>query len=160
MKKILALSLGFILLGSSVAFAQAENTLGTPEPISVAVLATNADPITTSYQPASSNLQCVQGAVKTREAAVASALSTFFVSATTSLATRASALDTAWGLADGKARRSARNAAWSAYQKSTQNARKIFRTSKKTAWDAFKTTSLNTCKTAVVESEENDNLPL
>lgn len=143
MKKTLVLSLGILLLGSSLAFAQTD---GSTTPVAT----------TTSVN---ANIACVQTAVKTREASIGGAFTTFSTSISSALTARASALETAWGTSDAKTRRTLRNEAWANYKKANQSAKSTFKTSKKAAWDAFKTAS-KACKTQVVESESNDSLSI
>ncbi len=104
------------------------------------------------------NFSCVQTAVAEREAAVQQAFTKFNATVLTSLQTRATALNTAWGTTDAKTRRFQRAAAWETYRVANQTARNTLKTERTTAWNAFKTTSTGTCKVEVVETDTGDNL--
>ena len=101
------------------------------------------------------DLPCVQSAVAVRESAIQKAFTAYSGNVSTALTTRATALNSAWGMTVGTERRAARKSAWEAYRTSVQSARTTMRTAKKSAWEAFKTSS-KACKVEVVESEEND----
>ena len=101
------------------------------------------------------DLPCVQSAVAIRESSIQKAFTAYAGSVTTALTTRASALNSAWGMTVGTERRAARKSAWEVYRTSIQSARTTMKTAKKSAWEAFKTAS-KACKVEVVESEEGD----
>ncbi|MEK7588959.1 MAG: hypothetical protein AAB438_04055 [Patescibacteria group bacterium] len=139
MKKLLPLLAIAVLFSTSFAFAQdGTSNTGTTTPVAT----------TTSVN----NMQCIQTAVATREAAVIAAWTTFSSATSTALSARATALNTAWGMTDAKARRTARNTAWSTYKTDAKKAGYDLKMAKRTAWEAFKTASKG-CKTPVVESE-------
>lgn len=98
------------------------------------------------------DLTCVRTAVSTRESAVRSAYSTLSTSYLAGLDTRAMALDAAWMMTDKTARKSAREAAWKAWNTTAKSAREAFRTARKTSWDAYRT-SAKACKAPSSELE-------
>lgn len=166
MKKILVLSLGFMLVFGGFSFASAQGNpnnnyidcLTTPCPLppdqSNQNPVTNQQPVTTSVNN-TLDLACVQTAVAIRETSMVSAFNTFSASMSTALSTRAASLNTAWGLTDAKARREARSAAWKAFSASSKTAKTTFKTSKKSAWNTFKTAT-KACKVPLAESEGSD----
>lgn len=103
------------------------------------------------------NLPCVQIALTTRETAIIAAYDVMSASIRTSLITRQTELTTAWGITDNKARRDARNSAWSKFNKTVKEARKAYKASVNTAWKKFHTDS-KACKvnTQGVESASSD----
>lgn len=133
-KKVFVIVLAILVMGGA-SVAQAETGMGNRE--------RNLD------------LPCVQSAVAVRESAIQKAFTAYSGSVSTALTTRATALNSAWGMTVGTERRAARKSAWEAYRISVQSARTTMRTAKKSAWEAFKTAS-KACKVEVVESEEND----
>lgn len=90
-------------------------------------------------RPSTVNLACMQAAVDKRDGAVISAFDIFHTSVVTALQARQSALKTAWGNTDRKARRQAISAAWRNYRKATRDARQAFRTAKHNTWKIFGT---------------------
>ncbi len=62
------------------------------------------------------NLVCMQNAVLKRETAIASALDAYYNAEKAALTARTSALNSAWGIADRKARRAALKSAWKTFQ--------------------------------------------
>lgn len=103
------------------------------------------------------NLPCVQTAVDARESAIGQAFSTFSTTESVALAARASALHDAWGQTDASARKSARDAAWSAFKTANKSAYAALRTAKQSAWSTFKTAS-KSCNAPVVESPAVEGL--
>lgn len=83
-------------------------------------------------------IMCVQAAVGARETALQADVTMFQTSWNAALATRATALQTAWALTDKKERRAAIKTAWTAFNASYKEARKAFKSSVKTDWRAFR----------------------
>jgi len=167
MKKILVLSLGFMLAFGGFSFTFAQDSLANTGTTTVNCITTPCpEATTTAFTPTTIatttsansntlNLQCVQTAVATREASMVNAFNAFSTSMSTALSTRATALNTAWGLTDAKARRETRSAAWKAFSVSSKTAKTTFKTSKKSAWNTFKTATKE-CKVPLAESEGSD----
>lgn len=96
---------------------------------------------------------CMQGVIKTREAALAAGWSTLNTSITSALSARAVALDSAWAKTDVTERNKAVKDAWSAWKKAHRDAFAKMRTARREAWDTFKKTARETCKTNVPQEE-------
>lgn len=99
------------------------------------------------------DIACMQTAVGVRETAVAAAWADFSSSTVSALATRKSALNAAWGLAEMKARTGAIVEAMKAWRTASTNAHRELRSDRKAAWDAFKKTAKDTCKTTTPKEE-------
>ncbi len=110
-------------------------------------------------QNASMNLPCVQTAVGVRETAIQASFTKFTSSTLTAMQTRATALNTAWGMTVGAERRAARKAAWDAYKSTNDAARATFKTEKQVAWDTFNKASA-VCGVEVVETPSQDGLTI
>lgn len=108
---------------------------------------------TTVVATQTANFACVQTAVDTRETAIGTAFSAFSSSVSSALSARKTALHDAWGMTDAKARREARNKAWSDFRTTNRAAYKTLRDAKTAAWKAFKEAS-RACGTPVVESSD------
>ncbi len=85
------------------------------------------------------DLACMTSAVDKREAATVSAWNAFNTAMQSALSARTSALHTAWGMTDTKARRAAIRAAWSAFRKAKRTARMDYNKAVKSAWGTFRT---------------------
>jgi hypothetical protein len=85
------------------------------------------------------DIACVQKAVDAREGALGDAFTAFSGAESHALAGRKSALNTAWGLTDAKARRTAREGAWAEFRAGNKAAYTALRTSRRAAWSTFKT---------------------
>lgn len=95
---------------------------------------------------------CIRTAVSTRESAVRLAYSNLSAAYLAGLDVRAKALDAVWSTADRTERKTAREAAWSAWDATAKSARQAFRTARKAAWDTFRT-SAKVCRTPSSELE-------
>jgi hypothetical protein len=69
------------------------------------------------------------------------------------LGVRRTALHTAWEMTEIKARTAAVVKAWKAWRTASTNAHKELRGDRKAAWDAFKKTAKDTCKTTLPREE-------
>ena len=98
------------------------------------------------------NISCVQVAVDAREGTIDQAFATYSGKMTTALTARKTALHNAWGITDATARKSARDAAWTAYKTAAKAAHTELKTTKQKAWSDFKTAS-KACHVPVVESQ-------
>jgi hypothetical protein len=96
---------------------------------------------------------CMQTAVDARESALSTAWDTYTASVKADLSTRKTALHDAWGLTDLKAQKKAITSAWKAWKKSAQDAHKELKADRKTAWDAFKSTTKTSCKVSTPKDE-------
>ncbi len=103
------------------------------------------------------NLPCVQTAVTARETAVIAAYDVMSVGIRSALTTRQTELTAAWGLTDNKARRDARTAAWTKFNKAVREIRKTYKASVNATWKKFHNDS-KSCKvtTQGVESVSSD----
>jgi hypothetical protein len=101
--------------------------------------------------PKTVDLLCVQTAVAKREAAIGSAVDAYYAAVKAALSTRASALNTAWGMTVKKDRNAAIMAAWNAYKTTFKKASQDARTAKKAAWSQFGTDA-KTCRADNLES--------
>ena len=99
------------------------------------------------------NLTCMQTAVGVREDALATAFKGFSDDVMAALAARKAALNTAWGMSDGMARKAAIKSAWTAWKTAKKAAHTELKTDRKKAWDTFKTTAKNTCKEVTPKEE-------
>jgi hypothetical protein len=121
--------------------------------VSVSMLALSAAPafaettatVTAAPVRKTVDLACMVAAVDAREVALQTAFTTFGTAQTAALTTRASALHTAWGMTDAKARRTALKTAWNTYRTSHRAAVSAHRTAHNSAWSAFRTAA-KTCK--------------
>lgn len=139
MNKILSLALvsAISLTGmTSLAHADDSNRMMRSERMTVAIT--------------EAQLTCVRTAVSTREAGIRSAYATLTSTLLAGMDTRAKALDAAWMLSDKTARKTAREAAWSAWNTTAKSAREAFKVSRKTNWDTFRA-STKTCKVPSTE---------
>ena len=91
------------------------------------------------------DLTCMVNGVDARETALQSAYTTFSSAQSAALLARASALHTAWGNTDAKARRTALRAAWQTYRTAHRAAVSAHRTAHTSAWSAFRTAA-KACK--------------
>jgi hypothetical protein len=103
------------------------------------------------------NLTCMQTAVGVRETAVGAAYDKHVASMKTAMSDRKTALNTAWGMTDAKARNTAVKAAWGEFRKDRMDSRKSMMTEKKSAWTTFKTTVKNTCQETLPKEEGESN---
>lgn len=126
--------------------------LATALPVAAQTGTTGANP-TTQNTRQSVNTVCVQAAVDVREASIGTAFTTFSTAVSAALSARKTALHNAWGLTDAKARRDARNKAWSDFRTANRAAYKALRDAKNATWKAFKEAS-RVCGTPVVESSD------
>lgn len=99
---------------------------------------------------------CMQAAVDTREASVASAFTNFTATMTSVLSARKTALYAAWGMSDISARHTALKTAWRTARDAAKSAHATLKSDRKTAWEAFKTTAKNSCRTNVPREESLD----
>lgn len=101
----------------------------------------------------------MQTAVEKRETAIIAALVTYTNAWKTSLETRKTELNTAWGITNNKDRRTAINAAWKKFREARKEQRRAFRDARKDAWKQFKTDA-KACKVQNLdqqgESADND----
>jgi hypothetical protein len=106
------------------------------------------------------NLSCMQDALMTREDAIATAWTTFSTSITTALAARKTALSTAWASTTATTsegtHKGQRITAWTKWKKASHEAHVALKKARKAAWDAFRTTSKNNCRTSVTNEEKLD----
>lgn len=106
------------------------------------------------------DLACMQTAVEKRETAIIAALVTYTNAWKTSLETRKTELNAAWGITNNKDRRNAINAAWKKFREARKEQRRAFRDARKSAWKQFKTDA-KACKVQNLdqqgESADNDN---
>lgn len=100
------------------------------------------------------DIACVQPAIAKREAALLAAVDSYYVSMKAAMTTRASALNTAWGLTDASAREAAIRAAHSAFRTSAKTATMTLRAARKNAWKTFKADA-KACKVAVPRAESD-----
>ena len=99
------------------------------------------------------DLTCMATAIDTREDAVMDAWEDFSSTTITALGVRRTALHTAWGMTEMKARTAAVVKAWKTWKTSSMNAHKELRSDRKAAWDAFKKTAKDTCRTTLPKEE-------
>jgi hypothetical protein len=85
-----------------------------------------------------SELACVRTAVEKRENGIIAAHTAFGSAVGSALQTRKSALVSAWGIEDRKARNTARYEAWRAFKDAVSLARKTHRTAVGGVWDAYR----------------------
>ena len=85
------------------------------------------------------NVACIQGAIETRDSAIASAVTAHASAQTAALSARKTALKAAWALTDQKARRAALRDAWKAFDTASRAARKTHRDAQNAAWKQFNT---------------------
>jgi len=104
------------------------------------------------------NLSCMQTAVMVREDAVIAAWGTFSTSITTALNARKAALNTAWASSTAtttdSTHKTQRIAAWAKWKKASHDAHVAMKKARKAAWDTFRTTSKNTCRTSTANDEK------
>lgn len=96
---------------------------------------------------------CMATAVATRETSVASAWTTFTTKMTEALATRKSGLVNAWNITDAKERHQALTAVWKTSKTATKSAHEQLKSSRKAAWETFKSTAKTSCKVEVPKEE-------
>ncbi len=96
---------------------------------------------------------CMQTAVETRETTLVSAWDTFNTSIKAGLEARKTALKDAWGLTDVKAQKKATIAGWKEWKKDSKEAHVALKKERKSAWDAFKKTTKDTCKVTAPKEE-------
>jgi len=143
MQKIIALSLGILLLSGGVAFAQS----CVPSP------GVTCPPTT----PPVGDLVCATTAVDVREKAILASFTAYSTEVTAALTKRGTALVAAWSNPNGAARRAARNTAWSDYKVALKTAKANLKNAKGKAWSTFKASS-KACETPIVESSLNDGI--
>lgn len=96
-------------------------------------------PVLAEYAPKKADLTCMKTVVGKRENAIVVAKETSFATLDAAFKARRDALKTAWDKTDARERRSAINAAWSAFRASHKTARTQLRTDDKSAWSTYKT---------------------
>ncbi len=99
------------------------------------------------------NASCMQTAIATRESSLLTAFSAFHDDIEEALSDRKDALNTAWGLSEGKSRNTALTTAWKTWKTAHKSATTDFKTSRKSAWDTFKATVKDTCKVSLPKDE-------
>ena len=99
------------------------------------------------------DLTCMQTAVGVREDAIAEGFKGFNDDVMAGLATRKSALNTAWGMTDKMARASAIKSAWTAWKTAKKSAHTDLKSARKSAWDTFKSTAKTSCKEVTPKEE-------
>ncbi len=102
------------------------------------------------------NLTCMATAIDTREDAVMTAWKNFSSTTIAALGVRKTALHTAWGMTEMKARTAAVVKAWKEWRSASMKAHKALRGERKAAWDAFKKTAKDTCKMPTPKEESQD----
>jgi hypothetical protein len=102
---------------------------------------------------ASSSAVCVQEALDVREVAIGTGWTTFNTAMEAALLTRQEALYDAWEIEEPQERAQAIKGAWSTWNTTHKNAFKELRTTRTTAWNAYKTTMKTECKVTVPREE-------
>ncbi len=102
---------------------------------------------------ATANSSCIQKAVDTREASIATAWGTLSTAITSALSVRQKALFDAWGGSE-DGRGAAIKAAWDAWKKAHRDAFSKLRTDRTSAWKTFRDTVKAECKIALPKEEE------
>ncbi len=136
---IILVSFGFI----SVTPAHAENSTAT----------TTQSQLKNKKASKNVDASCMQSAVATRESSLLTAFTTFHEDIEEALTTRLEALDTAWGLSTGKERTKALASAWKTWKTDHKEITDEFKSSRKSAWDTFKSTVKSTCKETLPKDE-------
>lgn len=96
---------------------------------------------------------CMATAVVARENTVASAWTAFNTKMTEALAARKSGLVDAWNMTDAKERKQALMSVWKTSRTATKSAHEQLKTSRKAAWETFKSTAKTSCKVEVPKEE-------
>lgn len=133
-----AMVVGAALL-SSAGFAYAQTgtgTTATPPPVTTT---------TTAAPKPAFDVACVQGAIEKRDTAIIGGVDAFGAAIKSALTTRKDALKAAWAVEKAKDRRTARKAAWAAYDKAAKDAHSALKTVRNGAWSTYKT-DLKACK--------------
>lgn len=99
------------------------------------------------------DLTCTQTAVDARELAIEDGWTALSGAIASGLSARSAALHDAWGMTDGKARNQAILNAWKTWRTTDKAAHTDIKKARKAAWDTYKTTMKNTCKTSVPKDE-------
>lgn len=130
MKKSFAgAALALTLIVPSAAFAQNVSTTG----------ATGATVDQKAKVNKTLDLACIAKAVDTRETSIMSTQTKFSASWSAALAARKDALAKAWGTEDATARRTAREAAWRAFDAAMKTARATNNSERTAAWTKYQT---------------------
>lgn len=95
---------------------------------------------------------CMQTAVDTREAAIATSFTTFNTDIMAALTARKTALHDAWGLGT-STRATAIKSAWTDWKNAHKEAFTDLKSARKSAWTTFKETVRTTCKTTLPKEE-------
>ena len=134
--------------GVSVAFAE---TTGTTTNGGVPVVTATNTP------KATFDVTCVQNAIEKRDTAISASVDVFATSVKSALTTRKDALKGAWAITKAQDRRTARKAAWAAYNKSAKDAHTALKTTRNSAWSTYKT-DLKACKAGDAGEGPMDNI--
>jgi hypothetical protein len=99
------------------------------------------------------DLSCMQTAVGVREDTIAKAFEGFNSDMMAGLSARKSALNTAWGMTDGPARKAAIKKAWMDWKGAKKSAHMDLKSDRMKAWDTFKNTVKTSCKETLPKEE-------
>lgn len=96
---------------------------------------------------------CMQTAVENREIAITGAWTTFTSAIVSALESRKTALYSAWGMSDAKARGAAIKTTATTWKSANKKAHEELRKSRGAAWETFKKTAKDSCKMPVPKEE-------